>query len=86
MAWWLVQGVLVQKVIMDPYPLSPEFFMQRMKGIDAGTSAAIFAELTAAGIILEDNHSHFMLYETWYSLFPVHEHILTRAAPQLSRS
>ncbi|CAL8471370.1 g10912 [Coccomyxa elongata] len=59
------QGVLVQKMMMEPYPLSPEFFSQRMKGIDLDTSTAIFEELKAAGIIRDDNQSHFGLFETW---------------------
>lgn len=54
-------------MMMEPYPLSPEFFSQRMKNIDLDTSTAIFEELKAAGIILDDNQSHFGLFETWFA-------------------
>ena len=64
---WM-QGVLVQKMMMEPYPLSPTFFAQRMKGIDAETSAAIFEELKAVGVVLEDDQSHFGRYESWCAL------------------
>ena len=61
----MLQGVLVQKMMMEPYTLYPEFFSQRMRGIDQETSTAIFEELKAADIIRDDNQSHFGLFETW---------------------
>ena len=61
----MLQGVLVQKMMMEPYALSPTFFSERMKGIDADTSAAIFEELKGVGVVLDDNQSHFGLYKTW---------------------
>lgn len=62
----MLQGVLVQKMMMEPYALSPAFFNQRMKNIDLETSTAIFEELKAAGVIRDDDQSHFGLFETWY--------------------
>ncbi len=59
----------MKRIVMEPYDLSPAFFNQRMKGIDAETSAAIFEELKAVGVVLEDNQSHFGRYETWCDHF-----------------
>jgi hypothetical protein len=61
----MLQGVDVQKELVGPYPIAPETFAQRMREVDARTSAAIFGELREVGIIRPDNHSSFLGYETW---------------------
>ncbi len=63
--WHVLQGARVEKVMMQPYPLTPHFFSERMKGLDLDVSAAIFEELKAVEVIREDDHSHFGWYETW---------------------
>lgn len=79
----MLQGVLVQKMMMEPYALSPTFFSERMKGIDADTSAAIFEELKGVGVVLDDNQSHFGLYETWSAFAILHSTPILKCPQQL---
>ena len=51
--------------MLDPHPLTPQTFAQRMREVDMPTSEAIFFELKGVGIIQADNCSRFLEYETW---------------------
>ena len=73
-----VQGVYVERVMLDPYPMTPGTFAQRMREVDPATSAAIFWELKEAGVIRPDNYSSFLEYESWceacHGAGPLHHH------------
>ncbi len=60
-----VQGVHVQQMTMEPYQISPEFFNQRMKEVSLEKSVAVFDDLKYAGILKDDNCSHFIQYDDW---------------------
>lgn len=66
----LLQGVTVEKRMLDPQPLTPQTFAQRMREVDMPTSEAIFFELKGVGIIQADNCSRFLEYETWCGALP----------------
>lgn len=47
----LVQGSVVEYMIFEPYPLEPDAFSERFTNMGPALSAAIYAELQAAGFI-----------------------------------
>lgn len=60
-----LQGVHVQQMMMEPYQISPKFFNQRMKEVSLEKSMAVFDDLKYAGILKDDNCSHFIQYDDW---------------------
>ncbi|BDA48553.1 hypothetical protein COCOBI_12-2330 [Coccomyxa sp. Obi] len=48
------QGALTQKIELQPYLLTPHFFAERMRGVDAEVSQKIFARLQDIDVINKD--------------------------------
>lgn len=60
----------VQQMMMEPYHISPGFFNQRMREVSLEKSVAVFDDLKYAGILKEDNCSHFIQYDDWCACWP----------------
>lgn len=53
------QGIYVEEFMMEPYPITPEFFSTRLKGIDAALSTNLFSKLQLRGVVDAEGWSQF---------------------------
>lgn len=50
----VVQGVPTSVIDLQPYAVAPQFFAERMRGVDSSTSADIHERLRSIGVLDED--------------------------------
>ncbi len=50
-AFGLMQGTVATVIDLQPYPLTPLFFAERMKGVDEETSADMFQRLQGIKVL-----------------------------------
>jgi hypothetical protein len=55
---WL-QGIYVEEYMMEPYPITPTFFSQRLRGVDESLSEMLFTRLQTKGLVDMDGWSQF---------------------------
>ncbi len=67
---YLLQGVHVKQMMMEPYQISPGFFNQRMREVSLEKSVAVYEDLRYVGILKDDNCSHFLLHDDWCACRP----------------
>lgn len=56
----VLQGVHAEHMILQPHPLHPLFFSERIAEIDPALSAALYEDLRAAGFVNATGYSDYL--------------------------